>query len=147
MSGFEVDHIGIAVKSLQEGFLFYQALGFTSMDIEEVPDQKVKVGFLQLDNQMNIELLESTDEKGPIAKFLQKRGPGLHHVCLRVPELSSILKRLKDQGVRLIDQEPRRGAHNCWVAFVHPESTGGVLIELSQPIRSETSNLGIRETL
>jgi methylmalonyl-CoA/ethylmalonyl-CoA epimerase len=71
MSGFEVDHIGIAVKSLQEGFLFYQALGFTSMDIEEVPDQKVKVGFLQLDNQMNIELLESTDEKGPIAKFLQ----------------------------------------------------------------------------
>lgn len=130
--GFKIDHIGIAVKSLEEGSQFYKALGFKEMHVEEVESEKVKVGMFELDNDSRIELLESTSEDGPIAKFLSKRGPGIHHICVRVEDIKSVLASLKQSGVRLINEEPKAGAHGCQVAFVHPASTGGVLLELSQ---------------
>lgn len=129
---FELDHIGIAVETLEKGFSFYEALGFTEMDTEEVTSEKVKVGFLRLGNSANLELLEPTAEDSPIRKYLEKRGPGIHHICLRVKGIDSILKDLKSKGVRLINEEPKIGAHGCRVAFIHPASTGGVLIELSE---------------
>lgn len=129
---FELDHIGIAVESLDSGFGFYEALGFQGMDTEEVPSEKVKVGFLRLGNRANLELLESTSESGPIRKFIDKRGPGIHHICLRVKNIDAILEMLKKKGVRLINEQAKLGAHNCRVAFIHPASTGGVLIELSE---------------
>ncbi len=129
---FELDHIGIAVESLDEGFSFYKALGFSEMSVEEVPSEKVKVGFLRLENRSNLELLEPTSQDSTIRKYLEKRGPGIHHVCLRVHDIDVVTKQLKDKGVRLINDEPKMGAHNCRVVFVHPSATGGVLIELSQ---------------
>lgn len=129
---FELDHIGIAVESLEEGFAFYRALGFTGMEIEEVPSEKVKVGFLHLANQANLELLEATSEDSPVAKFIEKRGAGIHHICLRVKGIEAVLERLKAQGIRLINETPKAGAHGCKVAFIHPSATGGVLIELSE---------------
>ena len=130
---FELDHIGVAVESLQEGKKFYEALGLGPMTTERVDSEKVTVGFLELENDSRIELLEPTDEESPVAKFLAKRGPGIHHICLKVPDIRAILKSLKAQGVQLINEEPRQGAHNCLVAFIHPKSTGGILIEVSQP--------------
>lgn len=129
---FAMDHIGVAVKSLESGFKFYQALGFDKMEIEEVPSEKVKVGFLPLKNGCDIELLEPLSEDSPVAKFITKRGEGIHHICLRVEGIGEVLKRLKSKGVQLINDEPKLGAHNCLVAFVHPKSTGGVLLELSE---------------
>jgi methylmalonyl-CoA/ethylmalonyl-CoA epimerase len=131
--GFELDHLGIAVKSLDDGAKFYRALGFSEMPIEEVPTEQVRVGFLHLDNAASIELLEPTTDESPIAKFLAKRGPGIHHVCLRVAGLDDVVSKLKAAGVRLVNETPRPGAHNCRVVFVHPASTGGVLLELSEP--------------
>lgn len=131
---FELDHIGIAVETLEKGFSFYKALGFETMDVEEVASEKVKTGFLRLGNQATLELLEPTSEDSTIRKFLDKRGPGIHHICLRVKGIDGILKQLKDKGVRLINEQPKIGAHNCRVAFIHPASTGGVLIELSEPL-------------
>jgi methylmalonyl-CoA/ethylmalonyl-CoA epimerase len=133
LQGFEIDHIGIAVPSLKEGMEFYKKLGFTNISEEEVPQQKTRVGMLELKNNARIELLESMTQDGPIAKFLEKRGPGIHHICLRVQNIETLLLSLKNQGVRLIDEKAKPGAHNCMVAFVHPASTGGVLLELSQP--------------
>lgn len=130
---FELDHIGIAVDSLEEGSRFWQALGFKEMTIEEVASEKVKVGFLGLANNCSLELLESSDENGAISKFIAKKGQGIHHICLRVKDIEATIAKLLDQGVRLIHEKPFRGAHNCLVAFVHPKSTGGVLLELSQP--------------
>lgn len=132
-SEFELDHLGIAVNSLEEGFKFYQALGFSSMPTEVVPTEKVKVGFLNLGNHASIELLEGTDPSSPIKKFIEKRGPGIHHICLRVREIDQVAERLKAQGIRLINETPRPGAHGCRVVFIHPASTGGVLLELSEP--------------
>lgn len=129
---FAMDHIGVAVKSLDSGFQFYQSLGYSKMEIEEVPSEKVRVGFLALSNQCNIELLEPTAEDSPIAKFISKKGEGIHHICLRVRGIQEVMDRLKSKGVQLINDEPKRGAHNCLVAFVHPRSTGGVLLELSE---------------
>lgn len=129
---FAMDHIGVAVKSLDSGFKFYQALGFEKMEIEEVPTEKVKVGFLPLSNGCSIELLEPTSEDSPVAKFMAKRGEGIHHICLRVQGIKSVIESLKSKGVQLINDEPRIGAHNCLVAFVHPRSTGGILLELSE---------------
>ena len=134
LKGFAMDHIGVAVRSLDEGFQFYRALGYERMEVELVPEQKVRVGFLPLQNQMNIELLESTEETGPIAKFLARRGPGLHHICLRVHDIRGKIEELAEQGIQLIDRVPKRGAHGCLVAFVHPASAGGVLIELSEKL-------------
>jgi methylmalonyl-CoA epimerase len=130
---FELDHIGIAVRSLSEGASFYEALGLGPMHIEEVASERVKTGFFRLENSCNLELLEATAPDSPIQKFIDKRGPGIHHVCLRVRGLDSLLVRLKEKGVRLINETPKLGAHQCRVAFVHPAATGGVLIELSEP--------------
>lgn len=130
---FELDHIGIAVNSIDEGSKFYRALGFAEPHIEDVPSEKTKTGFLKLQNNSNLELLESMSDDGVIKKFLEKRGPGIHHICLRVKNITEVLAHLKEQGVRLINETPKKGAHNCLVAFIHPASTGGVLIELSQP--------------
>lgn len=129
---YELDHIGIAVSSLDDGFKFYQALGFSSLETEEVPSEKVRVGFLKLGNRANLELLEGTSNDSPIRKYLEKRGPGIHHICLRVKGIDGILDHLKSQGVRLINETAKAGAHGCRVAFIHPASTGGVLIELSE---------------
>lgn len=130
---FELDHIGVAVESLEKGRGFYEALGLGEMTVEDVPSEKVKVGFFELANDARIELLEPTSSESPIAKFLDKRGPGIHHICLKVPDIRAAIKNLKAKGMQLINEEPRPGAHNCLVAFVHPKSTGGILLELSQP--------------
>lgn len=133
---FPLDHLGIAVNSLDEGFQFYKSLGFPEMEVEEVPSEKVRVGFIPLQNGVNIELLEATSSESPIAKFLEKKGPGIHHVCLRVKDIESVVEKLKSEGVRLINEEPRPGAHGCKVVFVHPKSAGGVLLELSEKVKS-----------
>ncbi len=130
---FKLDHIGIAVSNLEDGAKFYRSLGFSSMHVELVPTEKVKVGMFELANQARIELLEPTTPDSPVGKFLEKRGAGIHHICFQVTDIRAVLARLKDQGVQLINEEPTPGAHNCRVAFVHPKSTGGVLVELSEP--------------
>jgi methylmalonyl-CoA/ethylmalonyl-CoA epimerase len=129
---YDMDHIGVAVRTLEEGKVFYEALGLGPMHVEEVASEKVKVGFFTLANGSRIELLEPTSSDSPIAKFLDKRGPGIHHICLRVDDIRAALVKLKAQGMQLINEEPKPGAHGCLVAFVHPKSTGGILIELSQ---------------
>jgi methylmalonyl-CoA/ethylmalonyl-CoA epimerase len=106
------------------------------MTVEEVASEQVRVGLLELKNQCRIELLEPTTKDSAVQKFLDSRGPGIHHVCLRVADIGVTLKELKEKGVRLINEQPKRGAHNCLVAFVHPRSTGGVLIELSQKVKA-----------
>ena len=130
---FELDHIGIAVENLEKGLEFYKALGFTNMTTEEVKSEKVRTGFLKLQNQSNLELLEPTSDDSVIKKFLEKKGPGIHHICLRVKDIDAVVLNLKSQNVRLIGDAPKIGAHNCRVIFIHPASTGGVLIELSEP--------------
>lgn len=133
MSEFEIDHIGVAVDELSAGGKFYEILGLKRDHVEDVPSEKVKTAFYPLGNQCNIELLQSTDQDSAIAKFIEKRGAGIHHICLRVKNIREVLARLKKHGIKLINEEPKKGAHNCLIAFVHPKSTGGVLIELSEP--------------
>ena len=133
---FELDHIGIAVESLEKGMDFYKALGFENMGVEEVASEKVRTQLLKLENQANLELLEPTSDDSVIKKFLEKRGPGVHHICLRVKNIDDVVKSLKSQGVRLINDIPKMGAHNCRIVFVHPASTGGVLLELSEKIKA-----------
>lgn len=130
---FELDHIGIAVESLESGKQFYEALGLSCASKEEVTSESVNVGFFPLGNRVNLELLEATQEGSAIAKYIEKRGPGIHHICLRVQNLDQLVSDLKEKGVRLITDAPKIGAHNCRVIFVHPKSTGGVLVELSEP--------------
>jgi methylmalonyl-CoA/ethylmalonyl-CoA epimerase len=130
---FEFDHVGIAVESLTESSKFYLAMGFQEGHTEIVEREKVKVIMFELNNDSRIELLEPTSPESTIAKFLKNRGPGIHHICLRVKDIRKTLKKLKQEKFRLIHEEPFLGAHECEVAFVHPQSTGGVLIELSQP--------------
>jgi methylmalonyl-CoA/ethylmalonyl-CoA epimerase len=130
---YELDHIAIAVNSLEEGKKFYETLGFGAMSTELVESQKVMTGFLKLGNGSNIELLEPTSDDSTVKKFLEKRGPGIHHICLRVKGIDALVESLKAKGIQMIDQTPKLGAHNCRVAFIHPKSTGGVLIELSEP--------------
>ena len=129
-----IDHIGIAVSSLPEAKAFYEALGLACGGEEEVPEQRVRVAFFSAGDS-RIELLESTDPEGPIGKFVTRRGPGLHHLCIQVPNLKDALELLKARGYALIDQEPKIGAEGHRVAFIHPRSTGGVLIELSERVR------------
>src|SRR5665213_3407690 len=130
---FELDHIGIAVESLQKGKAFYEALGLGKMTVEKVLNEKVTVGMYELGNDSRIELLEPTEPESPVGKFLKSRGPGIHHICLKVSDIRATMKALKAQGVQLIHDEPRPGAHDRLVAFIHTKSTGGILIELSQP--------------
>lgn len=128
----KIDHIGIAVNSLEDAVKFYETLGVNVTSYEEVPSQKVKVAFIKLGDS-NIELLEPTSEDSPVAKFLNKKGEGVHHLCYEVNDVSESLDVMKKEGMKLINEEPVKGAHGKLVAFVHPKSANGVLTELSQP--------------
>ncbi|HEX3229960.1 MAG TPA: methylmalonyl-CoA epimerase [Pyrinomonadaceae bacterium] len=126
----KIDHIGIATDSIAEVATFYrEALGLKIEEIEDVAEQKVRVAMLPI-GESRIELLEPTTSDSPISKFLAKRGPGIHHLAVQVEDIRESLRKMKDEGARLIDEEPRTGAGGCLVAFVHPSSTGGVLVEL-----------------
>ena len=128
----KINHLGIAVKSLDASIPFYRdQLGMTFEGTEEVAEQKVKVAFLQI-GESRIELLEPTAEDSPIAKFLEKKGEGVHHTAYEVDDIETALADLKAKGIRLIDETPRRGAHNSLIAFIHPKATGGVLTEICQ---------------
>jgi len=127
-----IEHIGIAVKSLDEAIPFYEkVLGLKCYSIEDVKDQKVKTAFFNL-GQTKIELLESTDPEGPIGKFIANRGEGVHHLAYAVENIEECLKEVEAKGVRLIDQQPRKGAEGLHIAFLHPKSTAGVLTELCE---------------
>ena len=127
-----IDHIGIAVGDLAASLAFFRdALGLEVDAPEDVPSQRVRAHFLQA-GEAAIELVEPTADDSPIAKFVAKRGPGIHHVALRVDDIVAALAELKAKGVRLIDETPRPGAHHSLVAFIHPASTHGVLVELKQ---------------
>jgi methylmalonyl-CoA/ethylmalonyl-CoA epimerase len=126
----KLDHIGIAVKSLAAAKI-YDALGLTVDHVENVETQGVRTAFIEV-GDANLELLEPLSPDSPVAKFIDKRGEGVHHICFRVKNLESHLERLKRQGFRLINESPVPGAHGCRVAFLHPASGNGVLIELSE---------------
>jgi methylmalonyl-CoA/ethylmalonyl-CoA epimerase len=127
-----LDHIGIAVKDLQAALAFYRdALGLEIEAPEEVPSQHVRAHFIPA-GEAKLELLEATSVESPIARYIDKRGPGLHHITLRVGDIRAAIAQLKAHGARLIDEEPRPGAEGSLIAFVHPSATGGVLIELKQ---------------
>lgn len=132
-----INHIGIAVKSIDEHRSFYQdTLGATFETIEEVADQKVRVGFFLVGapgHEVRLELLEPTSDDSPISAFLEKRGEGIHHVAYTVDNLQQRLDALKASGVRLIDETPRQGAHHTQIAFLHPKASKGVLTELCEP--------------
>jgi methylmalonyl-CoA/ethylmalonyl-CoA epimerase len=130
MSKPTLDHIGLAVRSLDAAKI-YQSLGLTIDHVETVETQKVRTAFLSVGDS-NLELLEPTSDDSPVAKFIEKRGEGIHHICFRVDDLDSYLARLKAEGYRLINEAPVPGAHGCRVAFLHPASGNGVLIELSE---------------
>ncbi len=127
-----IEHIGIAVKDLENSIKYYEdILGLKCYGIEEVKDQKVRTAFFEV-GQTKIELLESTDPEGPIGKFIEKRGEGFHHLAFATENLDESLKKLDDKGIRLIDKKPRKGAKGLDIAFLHPKSTGGVLTELCE---------------
>jgi len=126
----KIEHIGIAVKNLEESIKFYEEiLGLKCYLIEEVKDQKVKTAFFQI-GETKIELLESTQPDGPIARFIEKKGEGIHHIAFNTDDIKSSLQELKEKNIKLIDEEPRSGAENLDIAFIHPKSSNGVLIEI-----------------
>ncbi|GAB6085581.1 methylmalonyl-CoA epimerase [Alkaliphilus crotonatoxidans] len=128
----KLDHIGIAVKDLEQSLKFYEGiLGLKCVDTEVVEEQKVKVAFLPV-GDTEIELLESTHEDGPIAKFIEKKGEGIQHLAFRVENIEKAIEEMKAMGIRMIDEKPRYGAGGAKIAFCHPKSTNGILIELSQ---------------
>ncbi len=128
----KVDHIGIAVKDLEQAKKFYtEMLGMEAMGEEVVDQQKVKVCFIPCGDS-EVELLESTSPEGPIAKYIDKNGEGIQHMALKVDNIENALAELKKKGVRLIDESPRYGAGGASIAFVHPKATGGILLELSE---------------
>ena len=130
MNPTHIEHIGIAVKSIQESVpLFERLLGASCYALEEVADQKVKTAFFKI-GQTKIELLEPTDPGSPIAKFIEKRGEGIHHIAFSVADLPGSLMELQEGGMQLIDPRPRGGAEGLQIAFLHPRSTNGVLVEL-----------------
>ncbi|MEO0098948.1 MAG: methylmalonyl-CoA epimerase [candidate division WOR-3 bacterium] len=130
----KIDHIAIAVSNLKEAARFYEEnLGLKLSGDENLPEQGVKVGFIQI-GEVRIELVEPLSPTSPISKFLAEKGPGLHHICFEVDDIEKELSRLAEAGVRLIDSKPRPGAHNTKVAFIHPKASGGVLIEFSQKV-------------
>lgn len=132
----KINHLGIAVSSIDEALAFWRdALGLELKEIESVAEQGVRVAMLPL-GESRIELLEASGGETPVGKFISKRGPGIHHLCLEVSEIEAKLAQLKSRGVRLIDEKPRIGAGGALVAFIHPASTGGVLIELTQKVLS-----------
>lgn len=133
MSDVRLDHIGIAVESISQGKKVYEILGLKVDHQELVKSEKVLTGFMPLENDCTVELLEPSEKDSVVGKFLDKRGPGIHHLCFRVKNIREVLARLKKAGIQLVNEEPKLGAHDMWVAFINPKSTGGVLIELSEP--------------
>jgi len=132
MKPTHIEHIGIAVNSLAEAIPFYEnVLGLKCYSIEEVADQRVKTAFFMV-GQTKIELLESTDPEGPIGKFIEKRGEGIHHIAFAVADLEERLREAEAAGIKLIDLQPRRGAEGWIIAVMHPKSTFGVLTELCE---------------
>jgi methylmalonyl-CoA/ethylmalonyl-CoA epimerase len=132
MKILKIDHLGIAVSSIEKGKTFWtDILGLSHEGSETVQEQKVTTGFFPV-GESEIELLESTDSNGPIAKYIAKRGEGIQHVALRVDDIETALVELKQKGIRLIDQTPRIGAGGAKIAFLHPKATNGVLVELCQ---------------
>lgn len=126
-----IDHVGVAVESIEEARRFYEALGLEVEAIEEVPDEGVRVAMIRC-GESRIELLEATTPDSPIARHLERRGPGIHHLCLATDDVAADDVRLRTLGYQVLRPKPTRGAGGCWVQFVHPRSTGGVLLELSQ---------------
>ncbi len=127
-----IDHIGIAVSNLQESLSFWEtSLGIEPHGTQEVPEQKLRTAFLPV-GDTEIELLESTSPESSIAKFIEKHGEGLHHIAIRVDDIEAALAELKAKGIQLIDETPRNGAGGARIAFVHPRSTHGVLLELCE---------------
>ena len=132
MKPTHIEHLGIAVNSLEEAIPFYEKLlGTPCYNIEVIAEQKVKTAFFKI-GQTKIELLESTDPEGPIGKFLENKGPGVHHVAFNVEGLQATLEEAEANGIRLIDKTPRKGAEGLNIAFLHPKSTLGVLMELCE---------------
>ncbi len=132
MNPSHIEHIGIAVKNLDESIKYYEdVLGLECYNIEDVKDQKVKTAFFKV-GDTKIELLESTDPEGPIGKFIEKKGEGIHHIAFAVDNIEEKLKHAEEKGVRLVDSSPRKGAEGLDIAFLHPKSTFGVLTELCE---------------
>ena len=128
----KINHLGIATNGIENALKFWEdALGLENVHTEVVEDQKVRVAMLPI-GESRVELLEPTSDDSPISKFLEKRGGGIHHIAVEVEDIRVSLERLKAQGMQLIDEEPRIGAEGCLVAFVHPSSANGVLLELVQ---------------
>jgi len=128
----KIDHVGIAVSSIDSALALYtDVLGLVVDVTETVEEQKTRTAIISL-GESKIELLESTDPEGPIAKHLERRGEGIHHLAVQVDDIEHALKALQEKGVRLIDERPRKGVENTTIAFVHPKATGGVLLELVQ---------------
>lgn len=125
-----IEHLGIAVKSIEEALPFFEGvLGLTCYNIEEVADQKVRTAFLKI-GEVKLELLEPTSDESPIAKFIEKRGEGIHHLALSSDDVAPALEEFKGKGIRLIDEKPRKGAEGLNIAFVHPKSAHGILLEI-----------------
>jgi len=131
MNPLRIDHIGIAVSNMDAAIKTYEDLGFKVTSTEVVEEQKVKVAFLPCGDS-EIELLESTDPEGPIAKFIEKKGEGIQHIAIRVENVEAAIAEMIEKGWRMIDEKPRYGAGGAKIAFAHPKSSGGVLVELTQ---------------
>jgi methylmalonyl-CoA/ethylmalonyl-CoA epimerase len=132
MKVLKIDHLGVAVNSIDDGKSFWRdILGLEFEGTENVEEQKVNTGFFPV-GESEVELLESTSPDGPIAKYLEKKGQGMQHIAFRVSNLEEALQELKEKGVRLIDEKPRHGAGGAKIAFLHPKATGGVLVELCE---------------
>ncbi|MCE1228730.1 MAG: methylmalonyl-CoA epimerase [Firmicutes bacterium] len=133
MKILRISHLGIASPTLSEAMERMERIfGMTHDHVEEVADQKVRTAFYPV-GESTLEYLESTDPEGPVGKFLEKKGPGIHHLAFEVDDVDAAVKELLDKGVRMIDKTPRKGAHGNRIAFIHPAETGGVLIEVCQP--------------
>jgi methylmalonyl-CoA/ethylmalonyl-CoA epimerase len=129
----KIDHIGIAVHDIEAAAKFYtENLGLSLGGIEEVVDQKVKVAFLPV-GEVRLELLSPTSPESAVAKFLEKNGPGFHHIAYQVSDVNAEVERLKAEGVKMVDEKPRKGAHDSLIAFIHPKASGGLLTEIVQP--------------
>lgn len=127
-----IEHIGIAVKSIEESIPYYEnILGLKCYAVEEVKDQRVKTAFFMV-GKTKIELLESTDPEGPIGKFIEKRGEGIHHMAYAIKGIEGAIGELEAKGVQMIDKAPRKGAEGLHIAFLHPKSSGGVLTEICE---------------
>lgn len=132
MKILKIDHLGVAVNSLDQGKNFWvDVLGLKYGGVENVEEQKVNTAFIPV-GESEVELLESTSADGPIAKYIEKRGEGIQHIAFRVPDIEEALAELKEKGIRLIDEKPRRGAGGAKIAFLHPKATGGVLVEVCE---------------